>query len=207
VQHRGQKEILKKKNIDSIIFPNIIDITETPNETNVLKKDFVYVGSLDKRKGFAEFYEIVTRSPSHSFKVIGQPRDKTGNKYYERLKSCKNVSLLGHLSHAETMVEIAQAKTLISTSPMEGFPNVFIEAWACGVPVLSLYVDPGGVIEKEGLGEVTHGNMDKLLQAMDNINITEDFPGRAKAYVARYHALNSEKVKEIDGLFKEIFSH
>jgi glycosyltransferase involved in cell wall biosynthesis len=207
VQHSGQQEILLKRGIKSILFNNLIDAGEVPEQSNSDKKDFIYVGSLDKRKGFAAFYDIVMRSPSHTFKVVGHPRDETGNIFYARLKSCKNVTLLGHLTHADTIEEIARSKTLISTSPMEGFPNVFIEAWACGVPVLSLYVDPGGIIEKEGLGVVTHGNVEMLLQAMDNVNYAVGFSEKVKAYVKHNHELNPDKVREIDMLLKGILGN
>ena len=207
VQHEGQKNILLKKRIKSLVFPNLFDLTEIPVVTTHSHKDFIYVGWLDKRKGFAEFFELVKKAPSHSYKVVGEPRDKTGYLYYEKLKSFENVSLLGLLSHADTIYQIANSKALISTSPMEGFPNIFIETWACGIPVLSLYVDPGAIIKKEELGEVTHGNLHKLLQAMENCRNTNEFAKRAKAYVEHNHALNANKIKEISCLFSELFNN
>ena len=166
---------------------------------------FIYVGSLDKRKGFGKFYELVERTSGHIFKVLGRPRDKTGNNYYEKLKAFKNVELKGRLSHDETIKEISGSRALISTSPMEGFPNIFIEAWACGIPVLSLYVDPGGVIESEELGIVADGNMGKLIASMGVINKTEDFSRKARIYVQKHHELNSTKTAEIDRIFNELF--
>ena len=207
VQHEGQKEILLKKNIRSVVFPNLFDLITTPVISGYSHNDFIYVGELDKRKGFAEFFEIVQKAPSHSYKVVGQPRDQTGDLYCEKLKSFKNVTLFGRLNHSDTMYQIANSKALISTSPMEGFPNVFIEAWACGIPVLSLYVDPGTIIKKEELGEVTHGNLDKMIEAMDNIKNTSEFATRAKAYVENTHVLNDAKIKEINTLFNELFNN
>lgn len=207
VQHLGQKNILLKKGIESLVFPNLFDLPESPVIHDHSHKYFIYVGELDKRKGFAEFFEIVNKAPSHTFKVVGQPRGKTGNFYFEKLKSYKNVTLSGRLSHSETMYQIANSKALISTSPSEGFPNIFIEAWSCGIPVLSLYVDPGDIIEKEGLGEITHGNMDKLLHAMDNIRNTNEFANTAKAYVEHNHVLSANKIKEISKIFSELFNH
>ena len=89
---------------------------------------------------------------------------------------------------------------------MEGFPNVFIEAWASGVPVLSLYTDPGGIIKKEKLGEVTNGNLDKLLQAMEDSRNKNEFAKRAKAYVVQNHALEANKTKEISDMFNELIN-
>jgi glycosyltransferase involved in cell wall biosynthesis len=114
------------------------------------------------------------------------------------------VTLTGRLSHEETIRQISNSKALISTSPMEGFPNIFIEAWACGVPVMSLFVDPGGVIEKEGLGEIVYGDFKSLLSAINSFTVSADFAERAKSYVQRHHALNKEKTNEIINLFHNI---
>jgi glycosyltransferase involved in cell wall biosynthesis len=201
VQHEGQKEVLRKKGIKSIIFNNLIELDEIPEISNPVRHDFSYVGALDKRKGFAEFYHLVEKAPFATFKVIGQPRDRTGYKYYEKLKSFKNVTLFGNLNHPQTLTHIMNSKALISTSPMEGFPNIFVEAWACGIPVLSLSFDPGGVIRKEHLGEVADGSIDKLVDYMKSVKNTIEFEKKAKDYVQHNHVLNEDKMKEIDTLF------
>lgn len=204
VQHEGQKQILLQKNIKSTLVSNLIDLTKIPVISDPVHNDFIYVGWLDKRKGFPEFFDLVQKSPSQTFKIIGPPRDKTGHLYFERLKSFPNVSLLGELRHSDTLKHIANSKALISTSPMEGFPNIFIEAWACGIPVLSLYFDPGGVIKNEGLGIVADGNTDTMLKAMAETKYTDDFATRSKAYVENNHVLNDKKIKQLSNLFKEL---
>jgi glycosyltransferase involved in cell wall biosynthesis len=201
VQHEEQRKILLDRGINSIIFNNIIELNGMPEVSNSERHDFSYVGSLDSRKGFAQFFELVMRAPDSTFKVIGQPRDKAAYIIYEKLKLVNNVALLGRLPHSETMYHIAKSKALISTSPMEGFPNIFIEAWACGIPVLSLSFDPGGVIKENQLGEVADGNLDKMLNYMSSIKNTEDFARKAKAYVERNHVLNAERINEISSLF------
>jgi glycosyltransferase involved in cell wall biosynthesis len=202
-QHEGQKNLLIKKNIRSEIFNNLIDLNEIPMVTNPNRQDFCYVGGLDKRKGIDTFFKLIEKSPMHTFKIIGVPRDKTGFLYFNKLKSFKNVKLLGKLPHSETLTHILNSKALISTSPMEGFPNIFIEAWACGIPVLSLHIDPGSVIAKEDLGMVADGDKNKLLHAMATIENTKIFENRAKAYVERNHVFNSNRIKEISCLFSE----
>jgi glycosyltransferase involved in cell wall biosynthesis len=204
VQHNGQKKILEDKGVKSVLFSNLFDLSKLPVFTGTEHNDFVYVGWLDKRKGFAEFFEVISKSPNHTFKIIGPPRDKTGHYYYEKLKSFPNVKLLGELSHAETLAHIASSKALVSTSPMEGFPNIFIEAWACGIPVLSLYFDPGDVIKREELGMVANGNIDALAKALDSVSYSEDFAKKARNYLERTHVLNDQKVEEISELFNII---
>jgi len=204
VQHTGQQELLKRKKINSLVFHNVIDLKgKSDNEKNK-SDELVYVGSLDKRKGFADFYNLVTQTPDYRYKVIGRTRDKTGVILYDRLKSYPNVKLLGKLSHDETIREIARSKALISTSPMEGFPNIFIEAWSCGIPVLSLFVDPGGVISREKLGVVAGGDIRKLIYAAGNATDSDEFRCRANDYVHRTHEINELKIAEINAIFTSV---
>ena len=202
VQHDGQKEILLRKGIASRVFYNLIDISGLKwiIDTDSASA-FVYVGSLDKRKGFEDFFEIVKRTPMHKYRVIGKVRDKTGDRLYRQLADFSNVELMGKLSHSDTINEISRSRALISTSPMEGFPNIFIEAWGCGVPVLSLYVDPGDVIKREGLGYVAEGNIDLLIKKMSSICRSEEFSINSRTYVQAHHALTDDRLAEIKNIF------
>lgn len=204
VQHKGQGQILSKKSVSSLVFPNLIELSKVPVITKPVKDDFVYVGSLKARKGFADFYELVRRTPESSYKVVGQPIDNEGHVFYEKLKTFRNVALLGRLKHYDTLCEIANSKALISTSPMEGFPNVFIEAWACGIPVLSLHVDPGNVVETERLGMMAHGDMECLVEAVRNLGRDDGYAERTRTYVDKTHALNIHKINEINRIFSEL---
>jgi len=207
VQHTGQKEILQRKSVNSQVLPNLFLLNEKLQKTDNSKNNFIYIGELNKRKGFAEFFNVVIKSPDHAFIIVGQPSDKVGFLYYNKLKSFANVTLCGRLSHTETMDQIANSKALISTSLMEGFPNIFIEAWAYGIPVISLYVDPGSIIEKEKLGNVCQGNIDKLIRIMNNFQFSHEFAEKAKTYVKNNHVLNANKVKEISSIFNGVLNH
>lgn len=204
VQHSGQQEILLRKQIHSVVFKNLIDIEEVPVLSECVRQDFVYVGRLDKRKGFVEFYYLAKNNPQFTFKVIGPPRHESGELYYKKIMELPNVNLLGELNHFDTLKEITNSKALISTSPMEGFPNIFIEAWACGVPVISLYVDPGGVIQSENLGVVALGDMKAMLRSMETINNADGFAERAKSYIQKNHVLSEDKIREIGIHFDKI---
>ena len=200
VQHEHQKQILEKKGIHSVIFQNLIDLSESLTIENPVRNDFIYVGSLDKRKGFTDFFEIVKHTPKCTYKVIGQARDRTGYLFLKKLKAYKNVTIIGRLNHRDTLFHIANSKALICTSPIEGFPNTFIEAWSFGVPVLSLYVDPGNIIKKEALGFVAGGKITELTDYM----LTNDFARTGVEYVKRNHAISENKIKEIDSLLEKL---
>jgi glycosyltransferase involved in cell wall biosynthesis len=203
-QHSGQKNILQKKNIDSVILLNIIDISLLPEEEKDVHKDFIYVGWLDKRKGFPDFYKLVESVPDQTYRIVGAPRDDIGHYYFSKLKEFCNVSLKGELSHYQTLKEISRSRALISTSPSEGFPNVFIEAWAYGIPVISLNIDPGSVIDEQGLGVNAHGDLNRMIQALKEIPADDEFAARARKYVENNHALNSRKIAEINKIFTDL---
>jgi glycosyltransferase involved in cell wall biosynthesis len=205
VQHELQKKFLLKKNIPCKLLPNLFDNPNAVNSAIENSEDFIHVGSLDKRKGFIDFFKLIEKTPSHNYKIVGLPNNKATVLYYNKLKKFKNVKLLGRISHSQAIAEIANSKALISTSPMEGFPNVFIEAWACGVPVLSLYFDPG-VIEEEKLGKVANGDLEALITEMNNISRTEQFSKKAKSYIEKNHCLNKAKIEEINSLFNRILN-
>ena len=206
-QHEGQKAILDKKSISSIVNSNLIDLAALHSVSDPVRKEFVYVGSLARRKGIVQFFELVQKCPHYKFKVIGQPRDRAGHFYYEKLKSIQNVTLLGRLNHSETIKHIANSKALISTSPMEGFPNIFIESWACGIPVLSLYVNPGSVIEKENLGYFAKGSIDDLIQKLSFYNTPNGINKAAIAHVEKTYNLNQKKIDDINLIFHKLIQN
>jgi glycosyltransferase involved in cell wall biosynthesis len=205
VQHQGQEATLRNKGIASEIFNNLLDHNRMPDKSSSDKTDFSYVGALDRRKGLIDFYHLASRNRDLTFKVIGAPRDRTGYYYFKKLKKLQNVKLYGKLGHYETMHEILNSKGLVSTSPMEGFPNVFIEAWNYGLPVFSLKFDPGDVILRENLGVITNGNLKQLASALASFETNEEFSSRVKQYVTKHHLINELKTKEVTSLFERIF--
>jgi glycosyltransferase involved in cell wall biosynthesis len=69
---------------------------------------------------------------------------------------------------------------------MKVSPILFLEAWATGVPVISLSANPGDVIDKFNLGVCCNGNLEKMkkcIEADETININRE---RLIAYVNEF---------------------
>ena len=82
---------------------------------------------------------------------------------------------------------IAGARALLNTSVAEGFPNAFLEAWALGTPVISLFVDPANLIRTHRLGYVCDGNMDMLLDLLQREKYDLPFD-EIKQYVLQHYS-------------------
>ena len=168
LQHTGQRiksTLLKGK---QSIFPNIFDYSVVKESQKRNGDYFISAGSLTMVKGAGNLLELLKKlSKETKVMIVGEPRCRKTRKIYEQLRMMKNVELKGRLRHEETIKLIGNAKALINTSNFEGFPNIFLEAWAQGVPVISLKVNPGNVIENYGLGKDCKGDIQKMKEYIE----------------------------------------
>lgn len=192
LQHAGQDAMSTAVNGKKIIFPNIIDKNNLPEEKNQVKDYFIYVGSLTMLKGADKLYQLVNSIDKSSLvMIVGQPSDNKSATIFEQLKRITNALIKGRLPHSDTLQLVANSKALINTSNYEGFPNVFLEAWAMGVPVVSLKVNPGNVINKYGLGICCDGDLERMKEC-----INQDIParfdkGKLISYINEFHDFNT----------------
>ena len=100
-----------------------------------------------------------------------------------------NLRLLPRLGRDDVLSLYGRAVAVVNTSWIEGFPNTFLEGWARGIPALSLRVDPDGVIERNALGAVAHGSLDRMEAAVRELWDARDSidPAPLQGYVARFH--------------------
>ena len=128
---------------------------ELPKDISFEKRDLVlWVGTIHDQKRPELVLEMAERLPRRRFVVIGGPSPK-GERfqpgYYEgirdRAAKLSNVEFTGFLPLAEVEPWFDRARVLVSTSVYEGMPNVFLQAWARGVPVVSS-VDVGVPINR-----------------------------------------------------------
>lgn len=87
------------------------------------------------------------------FIMVGFPQEKhLADWVAEKARSLPNLEYLGGVSIDRVNQLLERAYVLLNTSVSEGLPNVFIQAWMRGTPVISLNVDPDNLIERFNLG-------------------------------------------------------
>lgn len=148
VQTEVQRELLKANyGHDSVLIPNFLDAApiQLPeaNRTHIL-----WVGKMRAIKRPLMFIELARRLPELSFSMVG-PNFRNEAVLYQTVeaaaKTVPNLELLGFQPLPEVEKHFDRARVLVSTSEMEGFPNVFLQAMRRGIPIVS-FVDPDGII-------------------------------------------------------------
>lgn len=102
-----------------------------------------------------------------------------------------NIEYLGYLKPEKIDEILLSAKFLCTTSIREGFPNVFLNAWSYGIPVISTGIDPDGVIINRKLG-LCESDLNKLsrsvLDLAENEQTYSQVSRRCIEYVNRFHS-------------------
>ena len=190
-QHSGQKFNSNSVKGKIGIFPNIFDQSHLPVIENPSRDYFIYVGSLTVLKGIKNLYQLVRSiDKKYLIMIVGQPKGRISKKIYTQFNEFENVIVKGRLDHKETLRLIANAKALINTSNFEGFPNVFLEAWATGVPVISLKVNPGNIIDEYNLGLCCKGDLNKMKKCLELDETKNIDKNKLISYVSEFHDFN-----------------
>jgi glycosyltransferase involved in cell wall biosynthesis len=102
---------------------------------------------------------------------------------------CANLEVLPTIPH-ERIGEFLRGATLFAhSSPAEGFPNAFLEAWAQGLPCVTSF-DPDGLIERERLGACRddYGRWEaELERRIAEPALRREEGARARSYAVAHH--------------------
>lgn len=137
------------------------------------------------------FLELARRLPQFRFMMIGfAPSSETNRSWQSANRAAADLSNLEVHGFVDQIGDfLSSAALLVHTSPLEGFPNIFLEAWSYGVPSVTA-VDPDGVVKKHGMGEVV-GSTEGLVETVAAIMAFPDrrrmLGERARRYVETHH--------------------
>jgi glycosyltransferase involved in cell wall biosynthesis len=197
VQHEGQFSGLNPKlQSKARVVPGLVSTGRNVKPRETRRNHVAWVAFLRDGKRPDLLVEMARDCPDLRFVVCGGVTTYlTSPGYAERivkeLRSLPNVEYMGHVTAEQCLETVGDAVALLCTSEFEGFPNTFLEAWSVGTPVVSLGIDPGNVIKREGLGFVSG----KLQQAIHDVrtllNSAETFDAvsrRTRAYIENVHS-------------------
>lgn len=173
----------------------------------------ISVGWLVEGKGFHRVIEclpeLVSRHPGLRFLIIGGP-SAAGSMEPELRRQVTELGLedsaifVGPKPQSELKWWLSAADVFVLATRREGWANVFLEAMACGLPVVTTHVDGNPeVVCKPELGElVPFGDKGALLAALDrSLNHPWD-----RQFIRAHAEENSwdKRVETLCGVFREL---
>lgn len=110
----------------------------------------VFIGNIIKTKGIYELVDaaqvLLTKGNKFDFHLIGNgPELSNITRIIQQKNLAKHITLHGTVNHEDVVDLLKKCHLLVLPSYREGVPNVIMEAFACGVPVVATNV--GGIAE------------------------------------------------------------
>jgi glycosyltransferase involved in cell wall biosynthesis len=198
-QTKQQAELARPSlHVDPHVIPSFCPpVGSNPGERNV----FLWVGNFAAVKDPLAFLEVAERLPEIRFWMVATTHPTRWKSLAAAVREgaarLPNLDLLSPRPRDELLKLYGRAIAVVSTSHFEGLPNVFLEAWARGVPALSLRVDPDGVISRHGLGVAANGSAELLAQAIRNY--AADSAAARAAGEAAYRHVEKHHAPEVVG--------
>lgn len=199
---KQQTNLEKSMGLKSGIIPMAVADMHNPSVARN-PKSVLWVGRLMPEKRFEWLLEAARQCPDMEFHVAGTPNQPSG--YAAELMSAAaripNVRAHGRLSRADLNTLFQSAGLLCCTSMLEGFPTTFLEAWSCGLPVVTTF-DPDGIVARQKLGRVVT-TVDEVVAQLRALPGTPEWSRMAEA--ARNYFLENYSIGTVARRFRSAF--
>lgn len=148
----------------------------------------VTVGALVPRKGQALAIDAVAKIPGATLLIVGGGPDRTRLEALIRTAGLDTrIRVLGPRPHGELPGLMAAADVMLLMSQSEGLANVWVEAMACGTPIV--IGDVGGAREAlrgDGAGRFAAFDADAVADALRGVLADPPAPADVRAHVDRF---------------------
>ena len=170
-----------------------------PPEDGAPRRFVLWVARCERWKRPQAFVELALAFPAVRFVMICPPAASEPGYLGEiaaAAAAAPNLELRGIVPYPEVERLFGEALAFVNTSQSEGFPNTFVQAWKHGTPVISLEVDPDGIIERHDLGAVCGGDAQRLRRELGALLADEEARRRrsrnAAAYARAHHDVRAQ---------------
>ncbi len=168
--------------------------SQRPESFKTNFKNVVAIGNLSSRKGFDNLLKVFSRLKNENIllHILGDGCDKEMLHEMKELLGLKNVTFHGRQENPYQFLKFADL--FILSSRYEGFPNVLLEAGACGTFSLANNC-PGGI------NEIVHSGING---EVSNIENHEDFAQDILKVLKQEHDANSIRNSILSRFSKDI---
>lgn len=110
-----------------------------------LQKEVLYVGQCYREKGIYDLVKACSLIPNISLKIIGSISQNVKRDLELIANNKIKIKIEGIRPYDQVLEEMKRCGVFVLPSHSEGFPNVILEAMACGCPIVS--TDAGAIPE------------------------------------------------------------
>lgn len=126
-------------------------------------EDLLWIGRCQAIKRPHLFLDLVERLPHARSTMICSREDvPLWETVADRASDVRNLTFLEHVPYHGIQEYYDRSRLLVSTSEAEGVPNVMIQAAQGGTGIISLEMDPDGMIGKFGAGFCAEGDFERM---------------------------------------------
>jgi glycosyltransferase involved in cell wall biosynthesis len=134
------------------------------------KTTVLWVGRAAAYKRPEVFLDLASRLPAYPFVMVAtfdENHPSVLRALRERSQRLPNVTFIEGAPRDEVEALFRSARVYVLSSEAEGFPNVLVEAWKNRTPVVSLRVDPDGLIRQREAGFVADDDPEALVRSVE----------------------------------------
>jgi glycosyltransferase involved in cell wall biosynthesis len=169
----------------------------------------LWVGRITPGKRLEWLLEAARRCPEIGFDIVGTPNQASeyATGLIEAAAQMPNVKAHGRLATDELNKLYRSCRILCCTSTLEGFPTTFLEAWSCGIPVITTF-DPDEIVARHGLGRVAQSQeeiVSYLRGLLANASEYARLSQAARTYYSENHTVEAVS-KRFQTAFNELVS-
>lgn len=178
----------------SATVPSLAEVSDAPDRK---RTGFLWIGRIVDYKRPLHYIRLAERLPDLTFKMIALEVVESSAALREEIESASrelpNLEIVAPRPRVEVLEMMSEAYAIVSTSEYEGMPNVFLEAWARGIPALSFDFDPDGRIAAAGLGIVADGSMEAFVEGALALSAADSeargaYAERTRRFIADRHS-------------------
>jgi glycosyltransferase involved in cell wall biosynthesis len=210
-QTKNQQRLLEENygRSDAFVVRNFHPLPSDAQRPAGERKLVVWIANLKPVKNPEAFLRLAARLRDRGdtdLLMIGgrQGKESWLRTIMEMIGQLPNLRYIGEQSQDEVNAILSAAYVFVNTSHYEGFANTFIQAWMRGVPVVSLRVNPDGLLDDERIGILSR-NEEKLYEdvsrLLENPGVTQAMGQRSRAFArGEFSCANVDRIAHLIGL-------
>ena len=155
---------------DATLIRNPAPVLEraTPRTAPLFGGRLLWVGRVDPNKRYDEALLLAAALPHRPMIMVCNNIVSLGADVITQIEvSLPNVRLADQVALPDVDALFRFSDVLVNTSVLEGFPNTFLQAGIHGIPIVSMAVDPDGMLGTHGCGRVADGTSGGLARSVE----------------------------------------